>query len=191
MKGSETITQGMKVILAVFFGVAILLIAGCILTLKMPGSDGPLTDFDYLISQAALRYGVEANLIKAVIKQESDFDPSAKNEKTGATGLMQIKPNTAEGLGKTTTPEGKHCNLDITDLLDPEQNINGGTCYLSYLLDRYDNNKELALAAYNAGPSKVDACKCVPNIQETQQYVRLVKKYYDEYKGQGGWTAVG
>jgi soluble lytic murein transglycosylase-like protein len=101
---------------------------------------------------------------------------------------MQLMPRTAESLGKSTTPEGKHCNLDITDLFDPEQNINGGTCYLSYLLKRFDNNKELALAAYNAGPTRVDACKCVPDIPETQQYVRLVTGYYDEYKSQGGWT---
>jgi soluble lytic murein transglycosylase-like protein len=152
-----------------------------------PGT-GPITQYDSIIQQASFKYSVDIALIKAVIRQESNFNPAAVSS-AGAKGLMQLMPGTASDLGDPKTDAGKYCNLKITDLFDPEQNINGGTCYLSYLLKRYNNNKELALAAYNAGPGRVDACNCVPNIEETQTYVRLVAKYYDDYRGQTGWTA--
>lgn len=148
---------------------------------------GPITEYDSIIQQAAFKYNVDIALIKAVIRQESNFNPAAVSPK-GAKGLMQLMPGTASDLGDPKTAAGKYCNLRITDPFDPEQNINGGTCYLSYLLKRYNNNKELALAAYNAGPGNVDDCQCVPNIGETQTYVRLVSKYYDDYSGQTGWT---
>jgi soluble lytic murein transglycosylase-like protein len=185
MKGDEGPSILMILILTLAVMIITLIIVTSGFTAIPPGSSGPVTKYDSIISQAAFKYGVEAVLVKAVIKQESDFTSGAVSS-TGAKGLMQIMPDTAEGLGDPTTPEGKYCNLKITDIFDPTQNINGGTCYLSFLLKKYDNNKELALAAYNAGPTTVDKCMCVPQFEETQNYVRLVTKYYEDYKGQGG-----
>lgn len=183
---------GPKILMILILTLAVMLITWVAVSRVFPAANqntGPVTKFDSMINQASFEYGVEVVLIKAVIMQESGFNPSAESS-LGAQGLMQLMPGTASDLGSKLTTLGKYCNLDITDRLDPEQNINGGTCYLSYLLKRYDNNKELALAAYNAGPGNVDKCNCIPNIPETQQYVRLVSRYYDEYKSQSGITVI-
>ncbi len=119
------------------------------------------TEYDPLIRQHAAREGVRPDLVRAVIQTESAFNPSARSSK-GALGLMQLMPTTASELG-------------VLDPFDPEQNIRGGVTYLRRLLDRYQNNEELALAAYNAGPRAVDRYGSVPPYRETKNYVAKVR----------------
>lgn len=115
-----------------------------------------------LLNQAAQEFGIRPELLSAVANQESGGNPEAQSSK-GALGVMQLMPATAKELG-------------VEDPLDPEQNIRGGAKYLRQLLDRYNGNEKLALAAYNAGPGRVDAAGGhVPNIPETQNYVTSVE----------------
>ncbi len=120
------------------------------------------------IQLAAMNHQVDPLLIKAVIQAESNFDPNALSPK-GAQGLMQLMPGTARDLA-------------VDDPFDPAQNINGGTKYLRYLLDNFNGNVELSLAAYNAGPGRVAARGDIPNIPETQDYVAKVLENYRSYK---------
>ena len=126
-------------------------------------------EIDSLIEEYSAKNGLDADFVKAVVRQESGFNPKATS-KCGAMGLMQLMPATAQGLG-------------VTNAYDAEQNIAGGTKYLKGLMDRFDNNKELALAAYNAGPNAVKKYGGVPPYKETQNYVKNIMKTYDNYKG--------
>jgi len=123
--------------------------------------------YDTIITRASREFGVDTSLIKAVIKAESDFDHQAVSHK-GAQGLMQLMPDTAN-------------EINVKDPFDPEENIFGGTRYLSHLIKRFNNDNKLALAAYNAGPEKVEACKGVPPIPETKTFVKRVLNYYQTY----------
>lgn len=133
-----------------------------------PGAAASPDSYDRLIKTAARRYQVDPHLVKAVIRAESNFDCLARSNK-GALGLMQLMPETA-------------MDMEVADPFDPQDNINGGTRYLSKMLSLFDGNMRLALAAYNAGPAKVIGIGQVPRIKETIDYVQRVQSYYRHYQ---------
>ena len=135
---------------------------------KKKSSTVSRNEINDLIDKYSEQAGLDVDFVKAVINQESGFNPNATS-KCGAMGLMQLMPGTAQGLG-------------VTNAYDPEQNIQGGTKYLKGLMDRFDNNKSLALAAYNAGPNAVKKYGGIPPYQETQNYVKSVLAKYDKIK---------
>lgn len=123
--------------------------------------------FDHYIKQASQRHQVDAALIKAVIRAESNFDPYAVSHK-GARGLMQLMPQTA-------------AQYKEYDLFSPVANIDVGVKHLSYLLRRYSSDVVLALAAYNAGEQNVKKYSGIPPFRETQNYVKKVIKFQNQY----------
>ena len=128
------------------------------------------TNFDKYaeeISRASQKYNVDYNLVKAVIKAESNFNPKAVS-RTGARGLMQLMPGTAD-------------YLQVDDSFHPEKNIDGGVRYLRYLLNLFNDNLQFALAAYNAGENAVLRHRGIPPYQETRTYVQRVLHYLDKY----------
>ncbi len=129
------------------------------------------SEINDLISKYSDKNGLDEDFVKAVINQESGFNPNATS-KCGAMGLMQLMPSTAEGLG-------------VKNAYDAEQNIEGGTKYLKGLMDRFNNDKSLALAAYNAGPNAVKKYGGIPPYAETQNYVKNILSKYDKMKGEG------
>ena len=126
-------------------------------------------DIDALIEEYSAKNGLDSAFVKAVIKQESGFQPKVTSH-CGAMGLMQLMPATASSMG-------------VTDAYDPEQNIAGGTKYLKGLLDRFGGDKSLALAAYNAGPNAVAKYNGLPPYKETQNYVKNRMSMYQKYSG--------
>ncbi|TAM62530.1 lytic transglycosylase domain-containing protein [bacterium] len=122
-----------------------------------------------MVDASAARWNVDPALVNAVIANESGFDPQATS-KVGAMGLMQLMPATAAGLG-------------VSDPYDPQQNVAGGVRYLRGLLDRFNGDVSLAVAAYNAGPGAVEKYGGVPPYKETQQYVAAVLDSYRRYQG--------
>lgn len=121
-------------------------------------------DIDSAIEQAAARHNVDANLVRAVVKVESNFNPNAVSRK-GAMGLMQLMPSTAR-------------QLKVNNPFDPEQNVDAGVRQLKQLLDSYGGNVKLTLAAYNAGAGAVARSSGVPHFAETQNYVRRITNLY-------------
>jgi soluble lytic murein transglycosylase-like protein len=123
-------------------------------------TEQPGENFDSIILQKSKKYDIEPSIIRALINAESNWDVYAVSDK-GAIGLMQLMPATA-------------LDLEIRNPFDPEQNIEGGTRYLRMLLDRFDGNMEMAVAAYNAGPTAVEKSGGVPSFSETRKFVRDV-----------------
>jgi hypothetical protein len=117
-----------------------------------------------IVNEKSKKHNVDPKLVKAVISAESGWNPSAVSPK-GAGGLMQLMPKTASDMG-------------VDNRFNPEQNIEGGVKYLKYLLDKFNGNLTLALAAYNAGPTRVEKVKGVPSIPETVNYVKRVMNTY-------------
>ena len=123
------------------------------------------SEFDAFIQDAATRYELPEDLLRSVIKVESNFRPDVESH-AGAKGLMQLMDGTAEALG-------------VEDSFNPEENIDGGAKYLRSMLNRYES-LPLALAAYNAGPGAVDSCAGIPPYEETQRYVRQVLRHFGQ-----------
>lgn len=121
-------------------------------------------DVDSAIEQAAARHNVDPNLVRSVIKVESNFNPNAVSRK-GAMGLMQLMPSTAR-------------SLHVTNPFDPQQNVDAGVRHLKSLLESYGGNIKLSLAAYNAGAGAVARSAGVPRFSETQNYVRRITELY-------------
>ncbi|KYC97256.1 hypothetical protein B4102_0911 [Heyndrickxia sporothermodurans] len=127
--------------------------------IHFPTNQKPI-NLDSIIQKASEKYNIPKELIKSVIQHESSFNANAVS-KSGASGLMQLMPSTAKSLG-------------VTNVFDPEQNIFAGSKYLKNMLDRYDGDINLALAAYNAGPGNVDRFGGIPPFKETQNYVKNI-----------------
>jgi soluble lytic murein transglycosylase-like protein len=134
--------------------------------LSLLRSNTPVTqqDVDAAIEQAAARHNVDPNLVRSVIKVESNFNPNAVSRK-GAMGLMQLMPSTAR-------------SLHVTNPFDPQQNVDAGVRHLKKLLESYGGNVKLSLAAYNAGAGAVARSSGVPRFSETQNYVRRITNLY-------------
>lgn len=132
-----------------------------------PGPDAKLLE---CIRVNAEKQGIDPLLVEIVIKHESAFDPNACSG-VGASGLMQLMPETAQELG-------------VTDLNDPEQNVAAGTKYLAQQMQKYDGDVKLALAAYNAGPGNVDYYGGIPPFEETQNYAHSISSEYWERSAQ-------
>jgi hypothetical protein len=126
--------------------------------------------FHSIILQAASRHEIDPALVKAIIMAESGYNPNAISQR-GAKGLMQLMPSTAEALG-------------VEDVFNPEQNISGGVRYFKKLVNRFDGDIKLALAAYNAGSNKVRHYQGIPPYKSTHHYIEKVFKYYKQYKNQ-------
>lgn len=137
-------------------------------TAGRPGSTSTPSAYDDLIARAAARHGVDADLVHAVVKAESSYNPRCRSS-AGAMGLMQLMPGTARALG-------------VGDPWDPAQNLDGGVRYLRQQLDRF-GEVDLALAAYNAGPGAVQRHHGVPPYRETQAYVKRVMQTLWDRKG--------
>jgi soluble lytic murein transglycosylase-like protein len=131
--------------------------------------------YEQLIDAAASKYGIDPAVLKGLIKQESGFNPNAGSS-AGAQGLTQLMPGTASSLG-------------VTDVHDPAQSIDGGAHYLKMQLDRFGGDYSKALAAYNAGPGAVQRYGGVPPYSETQNYVKNVLAFAQQYRQDGGTAA--
>ena len=129
------------------------------------------SDYNHYIQKAAQKYEIEPELIHAVIKTESNGNHRAVSKK-GAKGLMQLMPSTAS-------------DMNVGNPFNPEENIEGGTRYLKYLIEKFNGNVTLALAAYNSGPKTVEKYGNIPPISETQQYVKKVYALYNGKKNYG------
>jgi soluble lytic murein transglycosylase-like protein len=138
--------------------------------LKYTGSVNP-AEYEQIIKSCSDKYGVSVSLVKAVIHAESGYNPNAVSSK-GASGLMQLMPGTAK-------------SLRVADRFNPRDNVEGGVKYLRFLLDTFRGDVSLAVAAYNAGLSKVAKYGGIPPYNETRTYVNRVLSYMQSYQSSG------
>jgi soluble lytic murein transglycosylase-like protein len=127
-----------------------------------------VNQYDLLISEASKKFEVDFALVKAIIRAESGFNPLAVSRK-GAKGLMQLMPQTAQ-------------RMNVSNIFNPGENIEGGVRYFKYLLSLFNNDLRLSLAAYNAGENLVLEIRTIPPYRETVDYVRKVLNFYQSYK---------
>jgi soluble lytic murein transglycosylase-like protein len=135
------------------------------------------SELEPLIQEISQRHNLPPSLIKAVIRVESNFNPAATSPK-GAQGLMQLMPGTAD-------------DLQVVNPYDAQENIGAGTRYLKMLLEKFNYRLPLALAAYNAGPNRVDKHQDVPPIRETKDFVRNVCENFVKYSGEQNLKKTG
>lgn len=139
-------------------------------TFRLSGYNRNPKEFEPLIENSAREFGVDTSLVKAVIHAESGYNPEAVSNK-GAMGLMQLMPKTAQ-------------DLKVDNCFNPSQNIRGGVKYLRFLLDTFKGDVQLAVAAYNAGLSRVAKYGGIPPFEETRNYVARVMSYQQNYRNQ-------
>lgn len=138
---------------------------------RVPAIGSSFHSYKDIIRQNASYYRLEEALVKAVIKAESNYNPQSLSNK-GAQGLMQLIPETAR-------------LMKVNDPFDPAENIRGGSNYLRLMLDQFNGNLDLALAAYNAGPNAVQRHGGIPPYTETREYVQRVRRYLEQYRRHG------
>jgi soluble lytic murein transglycosylase-like protein len=136
---------------------------------QSPASVSSSADYDEVIRMTSDRHSIDADLVRAVIKAESDFNSNARSRK-GAMGLMQLMPDTAR-------------LYNVLNAFDPVDNIEGGVRHLRMLLERYQGDLTLSLAAYNAGSGAVEKHGGIPPFVETREYVRRVLRFYEAFRG--------
>lgn len=132
--------------------------------LDVPPTSADTQMIDKIVEQTAMQHDVDPNLVRAIIKVESNFNPQARSRK-GAIGLMQLMPTTAK-------------SLNVTNPYDPAQNVDAGVRHFKQLLDSYHGNVALSLAAYNAGSTAVQRSRGIPRYRETQNYVKRITQLY-------------
>jgi soluble lytic murein transglycosylase-like protein len=137
----------------------------------------PSPEINDLVEQTASRHQIDPQLVHAIIKVESEYDPKAVSSK-GAMGLMQLIPGTAQRFG-------------VENPFNPKENIEGGVSYLKHLLGLFGGDLSLSLAAYNAGEGAVQRFGGIPSFAETQDYVRKVTDIYQSVSAQSGTNAAG
>jgi membrane-bound lytic murein transglycosylase MltF len=138
------------------------------MSISRPFTQINCNQYDDIIRKASNQHGIKYELVKAIIHAESSFNPNAVSP-AGACGLMQLMPENIE-------------KFNVSDPFDPHENIMAGTKFFRQLLDRYDSDLKLTLAAYNAGPGAVDQYRGIPPYPETKDYVYRVLHYYNNYK---------
>ncbi|MGH7929930.1 MAG: lytic transglycosylase domain-containing protein, partial [Candidatus Binatia bacterium] len=136
---------------------------------QAPAAASNFGDYDEVIRSISDRHSIDADLVRAVIKAESDFDSNARSRK-GAMGLMQLMPDTAR-------------LYNVLNAFDPVDNVEGGVRHLRMLLERYQGDLRLSLAAYNAGSGAVEKYGGIPPFAETREYVRRVLRFYEAFRG--------
>jgi soluble lytic murein transglycosylase-like protein len=150
---------------------------GAIQPVKAGNASLPLPEINAMVEQTASRHQIDPQLVHAIIKVESEYDPKAVSAK-GAMGLMQLIPETAQRFG-------------VENPFNPKENIEGGVSYLKHLLDLYRGDLSLSLAAYNAGEAAVQRFGGIPSFAETRKYVRKVTDIYQSVSPQSGTSVAG
>ncbi len=180
MKGDIT-----RELVLILFTILVVLAVFIVVVPLQSGDAGPKTPYDHIIKLASGDYMTETALIKAIIKVSSEFNASLSGERLG---LMGITTEMIEDLGGGES--SKHCDkMEVRDPLDTEENIKAGTCYFSYLLNRYNRNKIQALVAYHWDPGRLDGVgkDTEKAPAASRNFAKNVMEFYNDYKKAIGW----